>query len=80
MLELVLGGELVACGVQPAGDLLVGVGAAPAEPSPQRPLVGRCDEHRDRIRDRLAHLAGPLHLDLEHDRRAAAQSSFELRA
>ena len=63
-----------------ARDLLGVVGAAALEPLAQRLLRRRRDEDPDRVGHRALDLARALHLDLEHDRRAAAGALRELRA
>ena len=80
VLELGLGRELGASGLQASRDLRRRVGAAAGQPRPQRLLVRRCDEHRHRLGHRLSDLAGALHLDLEDHGGAGRDPALELGA
>ena len=62
--------ELAFGDAQPAGDLVLVVGAAPDQPGSQRLERGRRDEHLDGLGHRRPDLAGALDLDLEDDRDA----------
>jgi hypothetical protein len=67
VLPLVLGRQLALGHRQPAGDLLLVLGAAADQACSQRVERGRLDEHLHRLGERLAHLARALQLDLEHE-------------
>ncbi len=78
--ELGLSCELVFGDVQPALHLRRIVGPATDKPCTQSFERGRGDEHLNGAGNRAAHLAGALHLDLEHDRHARTDPVLELRA
>ena len=72
--------ELLLGDAQTPLDLLAVVGAAPDQAGAQCLRGGRRDEHLHRLGQRGAHLAGSLHLDLEHHRDARAHAALELGA
>ena len=78
--ELALGGELGLGHAQARGDLVVVVGAAADQARAQGLERRRRDEDLHRLGQRRAHLAGPLELDLEHDRVPRRGPALELGA
>ena len=76
--ELRLRGELLLGDPQAPLDLLGAVCAAADQAGAQRVERGRRDEHLQRLGQRGAHLAGALHLDLEHHGHAGAHAPVEL--
>jgi PAS domain-containing protein len=77
VVELVAGGELLARRREPPLDLLGAVGSALGQALDERLERGRLDEDQGGLWQRLAHLAGALDVDLEHD---PASRSRELAA
>src|SRR5690606_28633492 len=63
--ELRLGGQFHPRGLQAAGDDLLGFGAPPAESPLQLLPARRGQEDQKRVRHGLAHLPGPLEIDLQ---------------
>ena len=79
MPELVTGGELCLGDLEAPCDRIGILGAARRQALAQLLERARRDEDRHRLGNRRAHLPGPLELDLEHHRDAAAPAPLELR-
>ena len=80
MRELVLGLDLCFGYLQTPRDLRLIVGAPPLQSLSQRVQRWRRYEHLYGLRHRVADLARPLHLDLEHDRHPGGETALELAA